>query len=221
MRRRLLLAGIILVTASLAVAEELPLAAPEEVGMSAERLERVGGVLDELVDRREVPGFVTLVARKGKVVHWEAHGHRAIDSEDPMPRDAIFALASMTKPITVVSALMLFERGLFVMHGPISNYLPDFKGPMVRISKGETAPAKRELSPHDLFTHTSGVKDPLPRLEKYKYQTLAQHMSGLAREPLQFQPGTQWLYGDSHDVLGYFVEGVLSVRMRRLTWWRR
>jgi CubicO group peptidase (beta-lactamase class C family) len=182
------------------------LAAPETVGLSSERLARIGDVLKEFVERREVPGFVTLIARKGKIVHWEAYGRREIDSDEPMPKDAIFAVASMTKPVAVVSALMLFEEGRFLMHEPISTYMPEFRNPVVQAEQGQTVPAQREITAHDLFTHTSGVKDPLTRVEKYLFPTLAEHMADLAREPLQFQPGTQWLYGDSHDVLGYLVE---------------
>lgn len=213
--RNQLLAGVVLIAASFARGQELPLAAPETVGMSASRLARIEVVLKEFVDRREVPGFVTLVARRGKIVHWEALGRREIDSEEPMPKDAIFGLASMTKPIMIASALMLYEEGRFLMHEPISKYLPEFENPSVLAQHGKIVPAQREITPHDLFTHTSGVKDPRPRLEKYTFDTLAEHMSDLAQEPLQFQPGTQWLYGDSHDVLGYLVEAISEQRLDR------
>lgn len=213
--RNLLLAGIVLLTAPFASGQELPLAAPETVGMSAARLARIEVVLKEFVDRREVPGFVTLVARQGKIVHWEAHGRREIDTEEPMPKNAIFAMASMTKPIMVASALMLYEEGRFLMHEPIWKYLPEFKYPSVLAQDGGTVPARREITPHDLFTHTSGVKDPRTRLDKYTFDTLAAHMREVAKEPLQFQPGTQWLYGDSHDVLGYLVETISEQRLDR------
>jgi len=209
------LLGIVIISPVTAVAEELPLAAPETVGISAERLARIDEMLNAFVEREVVPGFVTLVARRGKIVHWKAHGKRAMGSDEPMPKDAIFDVASMTKLVTVVSGLMLYEDGRFRMHEPISNYLPEFSEPVVQVGPNENVPAAREISAHDLFTHTSGVDDPRTRAEMYNFPTLAEHMKVLAREPLKFEPGVRWLYGDSHDVLGYLVQVVSGQRLDR------
>jgi CubicO group peptidase (beta-lactamase class C family) len=207
--------AIVLAVAPMAFAEELPLDLPAAVGMSAERLARIDGMLNGYIERQEVSGFVTLVARRGKIVHWKAHGLRAIGSDEPMPRDAIFDVASMTKLVAVVSGMMLYEEGRFLMYEPISNYLPEFRDPVVQVGSNETVAAAREINAHDLFTHTSGVDDPLTRVEMFNYPTLAEHMKVLAREPLRFHPGEQWLYGDSHDVLGYLVQVVSGTRLDR------
>ena len=139
-------------------------------------------------------------------------GQREMGSDEPMPKDAIFDVASMTKPILIVSAMMLYEEGRLVMNEPISDHLPEFSNPAVRVSATKTVPADREITAHDLLTHTSGVQDPLTQHEKYTYPTLAEHMRDLAREPLRFQPGSQWLYSSSRDVLGYLVEVVSGQR---------
>ena len=108
-------------------ADDLPRAKPESVGMSAERLERIGPWLQELVATRKAAGFVSLVARRGKIVHHQAYGTRGLENSEPMPIDALFDLASMTKPITVAAALMLLEEGRFTLKEPVSTYLPEFK----------------------------------------------------------------------------------------------
>jgi CubicO group peptidase (beta-lactamase class C family) len=213
--RNQLIIGILSAGASLAIGQELPLAEPESVGMSTQRLGRIGEVLNGFVEAREVPGFVSLVARKGRIVHLEAHGRREMHSDEPMPKDAVFEMASMTKPITAVSAMMLYEEGRFTINEPISNHLPHFKNPRVVAGPNKTVSAEREITTHDLLRHTSGVKDPRTRIEQFSYATLAEHMHDLAEEPLKSQPGSQWLYGDSYDVLGYLVEVVSGQRLDR------
>ncbi|MCP5120185.1 MAG: beta-lactamase family protein, partial [bacterium] len=163
----LALAGALLLTA----AEEPPLATPESVGMSAERLERIGGWLGDMVKRKQAAGFVTLVARRGKVVHHQAHGTRGLEVAEPMPRNALFDIASMTKPVTAIAALMLLEEGRFTLGDPISDYLPEFKNPDVQIVPGTLRSAVREISVHHLLTHTSGVRDPRNRAETFAYAT--------------------------------------------------
>ncbi len=198
-----------------AAADNLPHASPESVGMSAERLAKIGEWLRGVVERKEAPGFVTLVARRGKVVHYEAHGKRGMDLAEPMPPDAIFDLASMTKPVTAVAALVLLEEGRYTVNEPISRYLPEFKNPKVQVAPDRTVPANREITVHDLLTHTSGVFDPRGRAETYAFPTLAAYMKDFARLPLQYQPGSTWLYGDSFDVLGYLVQQVSDTPLDR------
>jgi CubicO group peptidase (beta-lactamase class C family) len=179
-------------------ADPLPVAKPESAGMSSPRLDRIGAWLRGIVERKEAAGFVTLVARHGKVVHHQAFGTRGLAVPEPMPVDAIFDLASMTKPVTVAAALMLLEDGYFALHEPVARYLPDFHGsPTMRIEH--------------LFTHTSGVFDPRSRAEKMVPPTLAAYVQELARLPLRAQPGDEWIYGDSHQVLGHLVEQVSGV----------
>jgi CubicO group peptidase (beta-lactamase class C family) len=211
--------GLILSLCVPAVRAQLPLSPPEDVGMSSERLGLIGQALSDYVKDGDVPGFVTLIARRGRIVHWKGHGKRSVDLDEPMPRDAIFDLASMTKPITVVSAMILYEEGRIVLDEPISKHLPDFRDPKVMVAPDRVIPADREITAHDLLTHTSGIDDPRGRVEKFLYRTLEEHMKDLSREPLRFQPGTQWLYGDSHAVLGYLVEVVSQERLDK--YWQR
>ena len=107
-------------------AAEPRLTKPEKVGMSSERLERIGIVMRKLIDEEKIPGTVSLVARKGKVVHFEANGLRDVERELPMERDTIFRLYSQTKPVTGAAVMILFEEGHFLLTDPVSKYLPEF-----------------------------------------------------------------------------------------------
>ena len=211
--RLYLVIGFLLASVSWTIGQEIPYAKPDEVGMSAQRLAQIDKVLSEFVERREVPGFVTLIARRGKIIHLKAHGNIGLDEKKPMSENAIFGVASMTKPITAISAMMLYEKGLFLMNEPISNYIPDFKSPLVQVGLDEFVPANREITVHDLLTHTSGIKSDLSLIDKFTYPTLAEYMNYLAQKPLQFQPGDQWLYDDSYDVLGFLVEVISGQRL--------
>lgn len=197
-----------------AYAGDVKVVKPESAGMSSQRLERIGTWLNELVRRKEAAGFVSLVARHGKVVHHQAVGTRGMRNPDPMPADALFDLASMTKPITVAAALMLLEEGRITLNDPIANYLPEFKDARVEVRPGAYEPA-RPITVQHLFTHTSGVFDPRSRAEKFSAPTLAGHMRTFAKLPLRSQPGSTYLYGDSHDVLGYLVEKVSGLPLDR------
>ena len=132
-----------------------------------------------------------------------------------MPVNAIFDLASMTKPITVVAALMLLEDGRYTLTDSISNYLPEFRNAKVEVAPGAFAAAKRPISVKDLFTHTSGVFDPRSRAETMTFPTLADYAQALARQPLRYEPGSTYLYGASHHVLGYLVQQVSGVPLDR------
>ena len=176
--------------------------------MSTEGLARIGEWLDGVVERREASGFVTIVARKGKVVHHEARGTRGMSVRDPMPKDGIFDMASMTKPITVVAALTLLEEGKITLDSPISEYLPEFKNPRVGVGPRATKPADGEITVRQLFNHTSCVRNLGSRVEIFSFPTLEVYGDELARRPLGCQPGSRFLYGTSHDVLGRLVEKV-------------
>ncbi len=176
--------------------------------MSSERLENVWKWLDRVIERGEAAGFVTLVARRGKVVHFVAHGNIGMKVKKPMPKDALFDLASMTKPVTVVAALMLLEEGRFLLTDPISKYLPEFEDQVVRLSERQLVPPDSEVTVHNLFTHTSGIGANWSRAEVYEFSTLEEYIEALAEIPLSHQPGSTWFYGYSHDVLGYLVQTV-------------
>lgn len=206
---------LVLVVPQRAPSGDLPVAKPESAGMSSQRLDRIGVWLRELVERKQAAGFVTLVARHGKVVHQEAYGTRGLDVTDPMPVNALFDLASMTKPVTVVAALMLLEDGRYTLSDSISSYLPEFQSPKVEVAPGTFAAAARAITVEDLFTHTSGVFDPRSRAESMAFPTLAAYTQEIARQPLRYQPGSTWLYGASHHVLGHLVQQVSGTPLDR------
>jgi CubicO group peptidase (beta-lactamase class C family) len=197
---------LVLATLQLTAAGDLPLAKPEAAGMSSARLNRITAWIDGMIERKQAAGFVTLVARHGKVVHFEARGNRGMSLKDPMPKDALFDVASMTKPITVVAAMTLLEEGRYALNEPILGYLPEFKNPQVKLPEGVLEPADREITVRDLLNHTSGVSDPRSRAETFAFPTLEAYIKDVARLPLADHPGRRWIYGDSHDVLGYLVQ---------------
>ena len=199
---------------------DLPRADPASVGMSATRLERINGVIDRAIGDGKVAGAVTLVARRGKVVHHEAQGYLDREAQTPMRRDALFRMASSSKPATGVAVMMLIEEGKVGLTDPVSRYIPEFKDVKVAVANGDAvelvAPA-RPITVRDLMTHTSGVGSGglgsrgVPR-EKLgpggSGATLAEGAAFYASLPLDFQPGTQWRYSGlaGIDALARVVE---------------
>ena len=207
----------------------LPSATPEDVGVSSARLTRIDDFVERHLEAHHFAGAVTVVARRGKVAQFKAYGMQDIEAGVPMAKDSIFRIYSMTKPITSVAVMMLFEEGRFLLDDPISNYLPEFKDIGVGVEEideatGEkvltTVPADREVTIRDLLRHTSGLTygfwgtsmvDKL-YLEKEIFgrdDTIEQTVAKLGTIPLKHQPGTVWEYSVSTDVLGRLVE-VLS-----------
>lgn len=198
----------------------LPRAQPETVGMSAERLARIAPPLQQFIDQREVPGVLTVIARHGKVVHVGAQGYADVENNIPLRPDHIFRLFSMTKPITAVAVMMLYEEGRFFLNDPIADYLPEFAHMKVCDANG-VVNAKSPITIKQLLTHTAGFTyqglHPNPEcgevageaLERISGITLEQHVKKLATAPLIAQPGTEWTYGEAMAVLARLVE-VLS-----------
>ncbi len=201
----------------------LPLAAPEQIGLSPIRLARLGSVMRGEIERGRVPGAVALIARRGKLGLFESFGHRDAVSGAPMQTDAIFRIYSMTKPITSVAAMMLWEEGRFLLGDPIANYLPEFSNLEVAVERGaeiERVPLERPITIQDLLRHTSGLtyefRGAGPVHKMYmgarvysRAQSSADQVATLGRLPLLHQPGARWEYGRSTDVLGRLIE-VLS-----------
>ena len=139
----------------------LPSASPEEVGFSFQRLERVDGLMQDFVDRKQISGVVALIARHGKIAYCKSFG--MMDDGKAMSRDVIFRIASMTKPVTSVAVMMLVEEGRLLLNDPVSKYLPEFKNAVVLVSDGpgeeqfHVIPAKREITIRHLLNHTSGI----------------------------------------------------------------
>ncbi len=188
--------------------QDLSVGVAESVGMSGERLARIDSWLAGIVEERKAAGFVSLVARRGTVVHHRAVGALGMTTHEPMPLDALFDIASMTKPLTAVAALTLYERGLVSLSDPVSDHLPAFAQPVVATETGDPTPATQQMRVRHLFTHTSGVSDPRSRAETYVFPTMEAYMQEFVKLPLQAEPGSKWIYGDSLDVLGYLVETV-------------
>ena len=205
---------------------------PEDVGFSPERLRRLTSTVQTDVDKGLLPGAVTLIARQGKIVYFEAIGFQDRDKQLPMTTDTIFRIASLTKPITSVAVMMLVEEGKIQLEDPVSVYLPELKGITVGIEKisangnRELAyePARRDPSVQDLLRHTSGFTygQHGKSLVKQAYlecklqdenQPQAEFITKLAKLPLASQPGTTWDYGVSVDVAGRIVEVVSGMAL--------
>lgn len=230
---RILAAGLLVLAAlpQALSAGGVPPGRPSDAGMSPERLGRIHEAIQRHIDAGEISGAVTLVARRGHIVHFEAHGLMDLESKKTMSKDAVFRLASMTKPVTGVAVLMLVEEGKLRLSDPVSRFIPEFKAMKVAMSRdsisprpaaarnGEPdiylAPAYREITIRDLLTHTSGLASgglgarELPKIApKSPTDTLASYVPKLAAVPLDFQPGNDWAYSGSAgpEVLGRIVE---------------
>ncbi|HMD85631.1 MAG TPA: serine hydrolase domain-containing protein [Terriglobia bacterium] len=194
---------------------------PETLGFSSERLERLHAVMQHEVDQKELAGIVTILARHGKVVEERTYGKKDIASEAPMTRDTIFRIFSMTKPVTGVAMMILYEEGKWHPLDPISKYIPEFAH--LKVFKGVDESGKMILEDpahpptmHELMTHTAGftygffgntVVDKMYLDQQvWQSQSLQDMIDKLAKIPLLFQPGTRWVYGASMDIQGYIVE---------------
>jgi CubicO group peptidase (beta-lactamase class C family) len=203
-------------------------ASAEAAGLSPERLQRLTATIRQYVEEGRIAGTVTLIARHGRVVHLEAAGRRDIEVRLPMEKDTIFRIASMSKAVTSVAALMLMEEGKLLLTDPVSKYIPAFRKTAVLVPAApgapedaplETVPAKREITIRDLMTHTAGLGYGFGRAEaRYKAAnahlwyfadksepigSVVERIAGLAFDA---QPGEKWVYGFSTDVLGRVVE---------------
>jgi CubicO group peptidase (beta-lactamase class C family) len=195
------------------------MAVPEEVDVSAERLERIRPMLQDYVDAEHLPGFLTVVARRGKIVHFETIGMRDVENEKPIEPDTIFRIYSMSKPITSIAVMILYEEGHFQLNTPVSKFMPEFENMKVyNEDQTEILDAKKEITIKHLLMHTAGLTygwGDKPVDERYKElkifengSTLADMVKKLGDIPLVHEPDERWTYGVSTDVLGYLVEVV-------------
>jgi CubicO group peptidase (beta-lactamase class C family) len=223
---------------SLAVLLTLPLSAasltaskPEDVGMSSERLKRISQMVQRRIDAGEMSGAVTIVARRGKIVHLDAQGVMDLESKNPMTKDTMFRVASMTKPVTGVAIMMMIEEGKIRLTDPVSRYIPEFRGMKVAVAlparpgapaaapapsgpQFYTVPAEREITIRDLLTHVSGLasgtmsNSETRKLNRRPEENLASYIPRLGTTPLEFQPGSRWAYSAQagFDTLGRIVE---------------
>lgn len=197
---------------------------PEEVGFSSQRLNRIRVHLQRYIDADKVAGTLTLIARHGQIAYFEPQGHLELERLRPMQRDTIFRIYSMTKPITSVALMMLYEHGRFQLDDPVYEFIPAWKDLRVYVRGNYpmfiTKPADRPMTIRDLLTHTSGltygfmertnVDAAYRRLNicdrAETGYTLQKMIDRLTELPLEFSPGTRWNYSVSTDVVGYLVE---------------
>jgi len=212
---------------------------PEKVGLSPERLKHIDTLIDKHIDEKKIAGAVVMVARKGEIAYFRAAGKA--DTNKKMKKDTIFRIVSMTKPLTSVSIMMLYEEGKLLLSDPVSKYIPEFKNQKVLVPMPEGSefeyklvPAKREVTVRDLLSHTSGLLYLFPAnyfldkkrqmlVELYKEaditdgfcrpdEEIGDMVKRLARLPLYEHPGELWDYSLASDVLGYLVEVVSGMK---------
>jgi len=228
--------AVLLTLALSALARDLPRAKPEEVGLSSQRLERIAEVLNAKVREGEIPGYVALVARHGKVAYFESYGAQNPDTNKSMSRDSIFRIYSMTKPITSAAAMILVEEGKIKLSDPVSKYLPELADLKVATNADsvndpslvETRPATNPIRVVDLLMHTSGFTyaffKPFPGGGVVEQMYLdggvndlnisnAELVTRISKLPLKFEPGTTWWYSRATDVLGRLIEVVSGMTL--------
>ena len=223
-RRTVLVALLACLVATHALAQTLPAAAPDTVGLSAARLERLKAAVQAHVGRGDIGGVITLVMRDGKLAHVETYGKADIEKNVPMRKDTIFRIASMSKAITSVAAVVLLEEGKLQLSDPVAKHLPAFRRTMVAAAGAGglvAVPAKRAITIRDLLTHTAGIsygtglaadRWKAAGLQGWylsdKKEPIGALVDRLAALPFDAQPGEQWIYGYNTDILGAVVEKV-------------
>jgi len=228
MRKAIFIMGLLFIAANTAGAQFAESDDPDSTGFVKERLNRIDAVIEAEIANGKIPGAVALVARNGHIAYFKSFGFADVDSKTPMQKDNIFRIASMTKAITSVGAMILYEHGLFQLNDPVSKYIPEYADMLV-VSEvddngdvSSTVPATTPIKIIDLLTHASGISYPFIRSSVQKSYadagisdgmtsrdiTLAAQMKLLAAQPLMFEPGSKFAYGLSVDLLGYLIEVV-------------
>ena len=193
---------------------------PEKVGMSSERLARIRPAIEKHIGKGKIAGAVTLLARRGELVHLDCLGLQDREKNVPMQPDTIFRIYSMTKPITCVALMMLYEKGYFQLSEPVAKFIPAFQN--LKVYAGDETSGmrlvdlKRPVTLRDLLTHTAGLTyafleyGPVEALYRQDHailaKSLAEFVADVVKRPLAFQPGTAWRYSVAHDFLAYLVE---------------
>ena len=213
----LLMALSVLIANSVAQGNDFPTAAPEDVGVSSERLQRLSNTMQRYIDSNMLAGTVSLVSRNGKVIHVESQGWKNKESNEPMTDDSIFVIMSMTKPIVSTALMMLYEEGNFLLTDPITDWIPELKGKQVVIEKDGIdyrMSAHRPITFRHVLSHTAGVDPSREVLTKEELAllprkaTLEETLINRAPLPLSFHPGDDWQYGSSTDYVALLVERI-------------
>lgn len=219
MLRNTLLIVIALTLSMVAFAKPLPSVKAEREGFSTERLQRITDVAQSYVDEGKLAGVITMVARHGKIVHFEAVGQRGAADPAPLQKDDLFRIYSMSKPITAAAAMQLYEQGKFNLTDPVSKFVPELKDVKVLNADGEQVPAARQMTMQQLLTHTTGLSygfnpkgDPVDQLyvdaKLWAAKDLDEFAVKLGQLPLKFNPGDQWHYSVAVDVTGLIVQRI-------------
>ena len=209
-----------LLASAFSTAAELPRDQPDAVGMSSARLARIAPAMQRYIDAELTPGVITAVMRHGKLIHYKAQGHMDVASAKPMREDAIFRIASMTKPIASVALMMLWEEGRFQLRDPVSKFIPEFAAAQVSTAAdasgttGELVPPKRPIQIRDMLTHTAGLANNYSgNVAAYRQamntprpKSNAEQIKRLAALPLNYHPGEEWQYSAATNVVGHLVE---------------
>lgn len=196
-------------------AQELPTAKPEREGMSSDRLQRVAAMNDRYTQNGKIAGTLTAVLRNGKVVHASASGNKSATDDRPIEMDDLFRIYSMSKPITAVAAMQLYEQGKFQLTDPVSKFIPELKDLTV-MKNGKVVPAQKQMTMQQLLNHTAGLSygfdpnDPVDqayqKADLWGAKDLDEFIAKVAALPLKFEPGEQWHYSIAVDVTGLVVQ---------------
>jgi CubicO group peptidase (beta-lactamase class C family) len=229
-RKAIISAAVLLLCASLGFGQTLQTVKPELVGMSSERLARLDRVLKQYTDEKKIPGAVALIARHGKISYFKSFGMSNIEAGIPMKKDSMFRIASMSKGITSTAVMMLYEEGYFLLNDPVSKFIPEFRNMKVIVPDSignsyKLIPAKGEITIRMLLNHTSGITYGAGLLSEFYNNAgmtvgltptegaIGEMIKKLAGLPLISQPGEEFQYGMSIDVLGYLVEVVSGMTL--------
>ena len=218
---------LLLLISPAVVAQDIPAFPPAQLGFSEERLDRIRKVIERHIIDGTITGAVTLIARQGRIAHLGAFGNIDGDPSRPMHPNTMFRVASMTKPVTAVAALMLYEQGRYLLDDPVHHYIPEFRDLQVlkpaAVDATSTEPVRRPINIRHLLNHTSGFtyrgfghpvladlykEAGIQEGNSFTTESVGDAIKRLVQIPLQFQPGEQWQYGLSIDVLGFLIETV-------------
>jgi len=212
----LILATLMLLT-PLSGFASLEMSKPEKQGVSSEKLQRLSELSKQYVDEGRVAGIVNLVLRNGEVIHYEATGNRGADDPSPMQVDDLFRIYSMTKPITAVAAMQLYEQGKFQLSDPVNTFVPELKDLTVLNASGQFEPVAREMTMHQLLMHTTGmsygfaaatdaVDQRYAMADLWASKDLDELAVRIGKLPLKFHPGDRWHYSVAVDITGIVVQ---------------
>jgi CubicO group peptidase (beta-lactamase class C family) len=211
-----MISSLILLLALSANAKPIPESGAEKVGMSTERLTRVTEMTQRYVNEGKMAGIVTMVAREGRIVHFEAVGNKGVDDERALEKTDLFRIYSMSKPITAVALMQLYEQGKFHLNDLVTKYVPELKDMKVRQEDGALVDAESEITMHQLLTHTTGLGYGLNTLDAteklyaeaglWESANLDEFAEKVGKLPLRYQPGAQWHYSIAVDITGLVVQ---------------